>query len=351
MKTTIGPMVLETKGYDVIAELKQQEDKSGLKEYLMKHRQEAEDKARQFLSDNPKPTYYIATGYPTYIPWDEVPEDRYAYLMCYSDEETQRLKQLIVEAWNHNTDPEYQVTSYDEIDPTTDLRILQGLIDELDQLLWGRAEDMEIDLGRINLHQPVHAYLFSTYSYDKREKQMAPHRHPQKVILTDEEYLYLLTEQVNDRYFTFNRLLLYKPELAQKICDATADNDPIAFSQTPYIILMDEVESDMEQIIGHEPLQEMLCNCNEDGKAYIANICVENDLIELSWQEARDDDFTLDSLIEGGVKDIDAKAVMQLFDAKDYYQMMERICERFTGRTAYEELLAHLHNNDIYETA
>ena len=349
MKTTIGPVVLETKGYDVIAELEQQEGKSDLKEFLLKHRQEAEDKARQFLADNPKPTYYIATGYPTDIPWDEVPEDMYAYLMCYSDEETQRLKQLIVDAWNQDATPEGLVASYDEIDPTTDLRELQGLNDELDQLLWGRAEDMDFDLGSINLNHPVHAYLFSTYEYNHRKQEMCPRKQFRRVILTDEEYLYLLTEQVNNRHFTFNRLLLYKPELAQNICDATAYNDPIYTYEAPYIILMDEVQSDMEKILGHEPLHEILCNCNENGHNYIANILVENDQIELAWQKVRDDDFSLDSLVEGGVTGIDAKAVMQLLEAKDYYEMVERISERFKDKTAYDDLLAYLHENGIFE--
>ena len=350
MRTKIGAVVMETKGYDVIAELEQKEDNFGVKNFLLKRKQEAEDKARKFLAENPKPNYYIAIGLPTDIPWGEDQEDMFSCLLCYTDDEVQRLKQLIVEAWNHDTDPEYQVTSYEEIDPAEDLRMLRGINNELDDLLWGRAEDVDFDPGSINLEQPMHAYRFSTYSYDKRTKQMATRRCSRLVVLTDEEYLYLLTEQVFDRDFTFNRLLLYKPELAQKICDATADNDPIVSMQVPYIILMDEVESDMEKILGHEPLHEMLCSCNEDGYNYVVNIYAENDEISLNWQRVKDDDFALNTLTEGNTKGIDAKAVMQSLGAKDYYEMMERLCERFSSKTAYEELLTYLHNNGIYET-
>lgn len=48
---------------------------------------------------------------------------------------------------------------------------------------------------------------------------------------------------------------------------------------------------------------------------------------------------------------IDAKAVMQLLEANDYYEMVERISERFKDKTAYEDLLAYLHENGIFERA
>jgi hypothetical protein len=103
----------------------------------------------------------------------------------------------------------------------------------------------------IDLNTPLHAYLFSGYRYDVNTQTMDTHRYYRRVVLTDEEYLYLLTEHVNDRYFTFNRLLLLNAPLAQKICAATADVDSTMVASTnPYLILMDEVASDMETIVG-----------------------------------------------------------------------------------------------------
>ena len=347
MKTTIGPIVLNTKGYDVLAELEQQEDMYGIKNYLQKRKQEAAEKAQQYLSENPKSIFYIATGYPTDIPWDEAPEDIYNCLMCYTDQEVQRLKQLIVEVWNMDCNPEEQLQSYEELCPTTDLRELRGINEELDALLWGRAEACDFDLGSIDLNTSMHAYLFSTYEYNIRKQEMNPYRCFHRVVLTDEEYLYLLTEQVNNRYFTFNNLLLIHPELAQKICAATADKDPLFSLQAPYIILMDEVQSDMEKIIGHEPAQEWLCNCNDNGYGYIVTVYVANDKMRVAWQRVKDDDYNLDTLTEGETNGIDAKAVMQLFEAKDYCDMVERIGERFSGKTAYEDLLEYLEKNGV----
>ena len=67
------------------------------------------------------------------------------------------------------------------------------------------------------------------------------------VELTDEEYLYLLTEQLFDSCFSFNRLLLYKPELAREICNAT-DGTATMYALNPYLIIMDEVVEDAKKI-------------------------------------------------------------------------------------------------------
>ena len=347
MRTAIGSIVMETNGYDILAELDTQNDTSGLREYLLKRKQEAAEKAQQYLSENPKEFCYRAIGYPTDIPWDEEPELDYCCLMRYTDQEVARIKELIVEMWNKYSGPEGQLQSYEELCPTADLRDLQDVNAELDQLLWDKAEESDFALRCIDFNQPLHAYLFSTYEYDTRKQEMCSHRHYHRVILTDEEYLFLLTEQLNNRDFTFNHLLLCRPELAKKICAATADKDLMSISVNPYIIIMDELQSDMEKILGHEPLHEMLCSCNTDGYSYVVNVYVENDELSLNWQRVKDDDFSLDSLCEGNTKGIDAKAVMQLMGAKDYYEMMDRISERFSGKDAYENLLEYLNQNGV----
>ena len=52
-------------------------------------------------------------------------------------------------------------------------------------------------------------------------------------------------------------------------------------------------------------------------------------------------------LIYKYVCDIDAKAVLKLFVAKDYYELLDRIKERFHKETAYDDLLNYLHENNI----
>ena len=73
------------------------------------------------------------TGYPTDVPWDEVPEQDFCSLISYTNEEVERLKQLIVEVWNMDAEPENQINSYDELDPDCNLDDLRGCNSELDQ--------------------------------------------------------------------------------------------------------------------------------------------------------------------------------------------------------------------------
>lgn len=168
---------METKGYDILAELDPQNDTFGIREYLLKRKQEAAEKAEKYLSENPKEFCYRAIGYPTDIPWDEEPEIDYCCLMRYTDQEVARIKELIVEMWNKYSGPEGQIQSYEELEPTADLRDLQDVNAELDQLLWDKAEESDFALRCIDFNQPLHAYLFSTYEYDKRKQEMCSHKH------------------------------------------------------------------------------------------------------------------------------------------------------------------------------
>ena len=349
MRTGIGGALIETKGYDVVAELEAQGDKDGVAKYIIKRKKECKEQARKYLEEHPKRKYCVVGGYPTEIPWGEEPEEDYYTLVSYTDTEIQRMKELFVEEWNKGVDdPKYYVKTFDDIpEEHFDLIDFEGVNDELTKLVWDRAEGYDSFYARsINLTNPVHAYLFSVFSYDKRKKKMAEYRSGKRVVLTDEEYLYLLTEQLFDRHFSFNRLLLYNAPLAQKICNAT-DGDFFMESTSPYLILMDEVVDDMENILGHDPVDNELCTYNENGHMYHAHMILERDKLEIYWQDEPEDDFGLEHMTEGHVKDIDAKAVLKLFEAADYEDMLEKIKKRFGGNSAYDDLAAYLKENGI----
>ena len=249
MKTQLGACVVETKGYDIMAEFENQEDRFGIKAYLTKKLEEATQQASQYLEETPKQVYYCMSGYPTDVPWAEEPDEDFYRLISYTDEEVERIKQLLVEAWNMYAEPEAQIKSYDELDPNENLEEYRGCNSELDQLLWQRAEEQDFALRGIDLSQQLHAYLFSGYRYNTEKQAMESYRYYQRVVLTDEEYLYLLTQQLFYQDFSFNHLLLINAPLAQKICANTVQADPVIIYTDPYIILMDEVVSDMQAII------------------------------------------------------------------------------------------------------
>ncbi len=346
MRTAIGGGVVYTQGYDVVAELEAKGDKYGTAKYIRERKKECEEQARKYLAEHPKTTYYVASGYPSMMESEDfTPEPYYTSLIAYSEEEIHRIKELIVEVWN-NDDPESPIQSVDDIDEGQDLSFFEGANDELDELLWGRASLNDFVLSDLDFDHPVHAYLFRTWEYSKRTDEMAKYKSGKMVVLTDDEYLYLLTEQLFSRSFSFNRLLLYNAPLAQKICNAT-DGDVMMESMSPYLIIMTEVVEDMVAILGHDPVDDELCSFNKDGHNYHAHMIIERDKMEIYWQSLPEEDMMMEHLTEGRVRNIDAKAVMKLFEAKDYPDLLDRIKERFHEESAYDDLVAYLREQGI----
>ena len=298
MRTSIGALNVTTKGYDVVAELEAQGDKYGMAKYIRENKKECEEKARQYLAEHPKTTYYVASGYPTMMAHEDfTPEPNYSALIPYTEDEIERIKQLIVQVWNE-ADSDSPIQSIDDIDDFC-LSDWEGANEELDHLIWERAE-----------------------------------------------FYYLLTEQLFDRCFSFNRLLLYNAPLAQKICDAT-DGNVLMESISPYVIIMTEVVKDMETIEGHDPVHDDLYFVSDDVHSYHSHLIIERDKIEVYWEDLPRDDFNQERMTSDRVEGIDAKAVLKLFEAKDYYELLDRIKERFHEETAYDDLLTFLRENGI----
>ena len=99
-------------------------------------------------------------------------------------------------------------------------------------------------------------YSMSVVYWNPRNRKMSKRIHFE-VELEDEEYLYLLTEQLVavtsvGAPFTFNTLVYDRPELARKISKAaeTALTDGTFRINMPYLVIFDEVLSDVEAIAG-----------------------------------------------------------------------------------------------------
>ena len=68
---------------------------------------------------------------------------------------------------------------------------------------------------------PHYQYGMSCYFWDSATGRMSK-RYRFSVELTDEEYIYLLTEQLLDRSTnTYNRLVFDRPDLAKRICNSS----------------------------------------------------------------------------------------------------------------------------------
>ena len=71
------------------------------------------------------------------------------------------------------------------------------------------------------------------------------------IVLSDEEYIYLLTDQLLcPTYDSFNRLVFDRPDIARKISDAAHVEyyNHIHIGNNPFLIIFDEVLEDAKAI-------------------------------------------------------------------------------------------------------
>ncbi len=347
MKTNIEHAVIETSNHDVAANSEANGNKHGMSDWKRAIKQKCEAKARQYLAEHPKTKYYVASGYPAMMESEYfTPDPTFSSLIAYTDNEIKRIKELIVEGWNRDN-PESQIRTIEGIDDL-DLAEYQGNNAELDNLLWGRAALNDFVMTDLNMDHPVHAYHFSAWEYDLIKGVMSPGKSHHAVILTDDEYVCLLTEQLFNRRFSFNRLMQYDAPLAQKISRA-CDGDYMSESINPYLILMDEVLEDAERIDGNLPIARHLYGDTVDGIMKHVELAIEHNQISIFWETCPETDITLSKLESGEAEEIDAFAIQKIIGGRNFDEMAERIAERFNTSSAYEDLLDFLHENGIFE--
>ena len=203
---------------------------------------ECYEQAKTFLKEHPKPTYYRITGdTPNILLWavDENDKSTGMTYIAFTDEEVQRIKQIILDL--HNQTATKPAKSYEEL-MIDNYMVFRGKSQELDALLFERADKEYIDVEHVAFDRPFKFYLFSTYDYNV-EKHELEEEEKGNVCLTDEQYLYLLTEQLYDHEFSFNYLVRYNAPLAQELLDIISGG-----LHAPSLISWDEIYADAEQI-------------------------------------------------------------------------------------------------------
>ena len=209
--------------------------------------EECKQRAQACLARYPKPLYYEVDAEPGETLRDEmnsVKNDKGEWVtrvyLTYTDQEVQRIKNKILDLWNASH--LQKAHSFDELN-IDDLRPFRGKNKVLDKLLWKRAEDIEgVKLMNIRFDNPRKFYQFSSFMIIEEDEKLID-RQKWMVRLTDEEYLYLLTERVFGSRLTLNRLYCYNPTLAQSIND---------MMYQPEVIYFDELEEDHRHILDME---------------------------------------------------------------------------------------------------
>ena len=311
---------------------------------------EAALKARvqEFLNQKTRVKHYNITGV---FNEDYGDGDTWA-IFSYSDEEVARLKQLFSEALVRYLNLPSKKYSLEEIKEEANLWELKGQIEELDEMFFTPCEENYfMDPEDINFEHPVYFYRMSCYVYNTEEQKVQGPA-PFRIQLTDEEYVYLLTQQLMCRdNFTLNRLFDRNPELAMKINRVAEDayHGFMSFNHLPFLVTMDEVIEDVYQLDGPAPFHKRLSEEDDFDFSTYTTVFFESRKVKVVEECMRNLDY---SIVFRILEEISADELMERLGASDYEGMMKMAHEKFSGKEAFDSFREFLDSEKIaYEYA
>lgn len=306
---------------------------------------EAALKARvqEFLNQKERVKHYNIMG----VFNEDFGEGETSAIFSYSDEEVALLKQLFSEALVRYLNLPAKEYSLKEIKEEVVLWELKGQIEELDEMFFTPCEENYfMDPENIDLEHPVYFYRMSCYIFNTDEQKVQGPA-PFRIQLSDEEYVYLLTQQLMCRdNFTLNRLFDRNPKLAMKINRVAEDayHGFMSFNHMPFLVTMDEVVEDIFQLDGPAPFHERLFEEDDFDFSTYTTVFFESRKIKVVEECMRNLDY---SIVFRILKEISADELMERLGASDYVDMMKMVQEKFSGKTAFDSLREYLESEKI----
>lgn len=185
------------------------------------------------------------------------------------------------------------------------------------------------------------SYKMSFYYWDSTTGRMSK-RYRLSVKLTDDEYIYLLTEQLLNRSpDTYNRLVFDKPDLVEKICDDSglAYYFDFAIQDNPYLFIFDELLEDAEAIDGPASVNDAIY-IDWKHTRKIAISCKTNGRLLFIREEEFFGAEPISLLRK--LEDIDADKVQKLLGARNYTQMLFAMRSLCTDPSPFDAIKAWL---------
>lgn len=247
MITTFNAFTIKSRGYDLLET--GNDNPSSAAKWLREKTAECEAKAREYFATKQRIKYYLLSGRL------ELGSECH-YLLPFSDEEVALVKQLVVDEYKAYMDEDEGpiASTFEEVCEDLPLYELEGN-EELDRLVFEPAQDdfigEYVNVHKIDFEHPRYLYRASYFEYGMEKPYVT------KVELTDEDYIYLLTQKLLNDHFSFNRLLLYRPELAQDINEQLDGclHDYEWESNNPFLIMLDEIDMDAAAIKKREKIE------------------------------------------------------------------------------------------------
>ena len=214
-----------------------------------------ESLAKEFLASKERQKYYAFEC--------ESDDGRSStHYLPLTDDDIVEIKEIIMDGYKKDymeaseNGKEKPLPSFEEVLKEIDLFDFES-DEDLDSLIFRHVQfDDFYDPNHVvsmDLEHPHYYYQTTCIGYDKEKKEP---RYPKKVKvqLTDEEYIYLLTRNLLENTLTFNRLIMLRPELAQKI-NQHIDGCYFDYNlkwEEPFLVVFDEINADAEKILENQ---------------------------------------------------------------------------------------------------
>ncbi len=310
------------------------------KEMLAEAKAKADAQAKQyFYNQKQRKPYYYVEG-------TSLDDDNFeAAYLHFTDEEVSRIQTLIIEDVNSIDLVEKPVSTVKEALEVLNYGDLFDQNEELCHLLLDRCEKANVYPSEVDFDNKHYYYKFSCVAYDYVNNTVS---NPISVaiFLTDEEYITLLSFQLEDRKgFTFNQLLIKNPELGIKL---SKEIEGCIYGwcyseRVPFTILFDEVRADAEAIDGPIPADGIVF-FEYDEHMYHVLAAAASHVLTITEEDMKPDAGFSDRRI---LKDIDAEKVMELLQAKNYADLIEKLKLNFNNREAFDKIKSWLTSNQI----
>jgi len=312
------------------------------KEFIAQRKATAEKQAREyFYNQKERKPYFWAEGNTLY----DVENHNEAFFH-FTDDEVTRIKKLIIDTVNADQPDAEPVTTVKEAIACLTYNEIFEQSEELRTLLGNRCEEANLDPDTIDFDKRYYFYKFGVLAFDYDENKVCG-PFAVDVLLSDEDYLTLLSLQLYERdNFCFNQLLMTNPELAARLHSRVEGgiygrHFPV---HVPFAILLDELRADAEVIDG--PIgatEEIFSESSEDEMHHVVASAYSR-ILSVTEDTVKDE---AEFINHHHIGQINADAVMSALGADDYRDMLKKLKEKFSNRSAFSDIKAWLTSSGI----
>ena len=307
------------------------------KKFIAQRKENAENQAREyFYNQKERKPYYWGEG----STLDDVANHNEVFFHLTDDEVT-RIKQLIIDTVNADQpEAEHVSTVKEAINCLTYNEIFEQS-EELRTLLGKRCEEANLDPENIDFDKRYYFYKFSVVAYNYDENKVSGPISVE-VMLSDEDYLTLLSHQLYEREnFCFNQLLKINPELAARLSNRV-EGEIYGWrfpAHVPFAILFDELRADAEIIDGPIGATEEIYSESTEEEMYHVVASAYSRILSITEETLKSEALFAD---QHHIDYINADTVMTALGANDYRDMLTKMKEKFPSRSAFADIKAWL---------